>query len=48
VKDTPGALVTVLHTAQITRPVITDDMAVMDSDTLEGALSLISMLEYLF
>jgi hypothetical protein len=48
VKDTPGALVTVLHTPQITRPEITDDMAVMDSDTLEGALSLISMLEYLF
>jgi hypothetical protein len=48
VKDSPGALVTVLHTAQVTRPEITDNMTVMDDETLENALAIISMLEYLF
>lgn len=48
VKDTPGALVTVLHTAEIVRPEITDDMITMDTATLESVLSLASMLEYLF
>ena len=48
VKDTPGALVNVLQTAEITLPEITNEMNVMDEETLGSVLMLVSMLEYIF
>lgn len=46
--DTAGALVTVLHDPQFQKPRITEDMATMDSDTLNESLFLVSLLEDLF
>lgn len=48
VKDSPGAIVSVLYSSEIEKPVITNEMTVMDDDTLETAIWLISMLDELF
>lgn len=48
VKDQAGAMVTVLHTVEIEKPVITDEMTVMDDETLETAIALIAMLDSMF
>jgi hypothetical protein len=47
-KDMDGAVVVLLRDVKITKPVITDDMTEMNSETLESAITLIYMLESLF